>query len=430
LSDLWNGFGWAPGLLGAGALFLLDLGLSMALAAAGALSRVTRHRLADEGRGRLDFVEDFHDSPSAHRSAAIILRQFSLLGATLLLAESLTRAGWRYPAAGGVALGGLVGVLLIEVLMARSVALWNPRLALRLTAPLVRASHLLLYPVVRPLQALWTRIDRAHELSAEEREQEQEKEVEALITVGEREGLLEAEEGEMMRGIVDLDETMLREIMTPRTDIVGLPAETSIARARRTFLEAAHSRLPVYKGSIDNVIGVLHSQDLFQAWEEGSEGQTVDHYLRPATFVPETLSAAELLSEMRQRTHVAVVVDEYGGTAGLVTLEDLLEEIVGEIRDEHDKEEDLVIPEDGESWVINAAAHVDELESLFGLEFEGRDFDTVGGLVISGFGRVPAKGENIDLHGLRIEVLKADPRRVHRVRVRRVEGAVGPASRP
>ena len=321
-------------------------------------------------------------------------------------------------------------MLLIELYTARSVALWNPRLALRLSAPLIRAAHLLLYPVVRPLQALWTRIDRAQELSDEEREEEQEKEVEALITVGEREGLLEAAEGEMMRGIVDLDETMLREIMTPRTDVVGLPAETSIAQARRAFLDVGHSRFPVYPGSIDNVIGVLHSRDLFQAWEEGSEGQTVGHYLRPATFVPETLSAAELLSEMRQRTHVAIVVDEDGGTAGLVTLEDLLEEIVGEIRDEHEKEEDLVIQEDGGSWVINAVAHVDELESLFGLDFEGRDFDTVGGLVVSGFGRVPSKGESIDLHGLRIEVLKADPRRVHKVRVRPLEGGSDAAGRP
>jgi CBS domain containing-hemolysin-like protein len=186
-------------------------------------------------------------------------------------------------------------------------------------------------------------------------------------------------------------------------------------------LEAGHSRLPVHHGSIDNVVGVLHSRDLLQAWEDGNERQTIGHYLRPATFVPETLSAAELLSGMRQKTQIAVVVDEYGGTAGIVTLEDLLEEIVGEIRDEHDEEEELVRQENESTWVINAVAHVDELEPLFGVEFEERDFDTVGGLVVSTFGRVPYEGESVVVQGLRIEVIQADQRRVHKVRIRRAD---------
>jgi len=430
LNDSWSGVAAGLSLPGAALLFLLDLILSVALVAAGALSRVTRHRLAAEARGRLDFLEHFHDSPSAHRSAAIIMRQLSLLGATLLVAASLHGAGWRYPTASGVALGFLVGVLLIEVVVARSLALWNPRRALHFTGPFVRGAYLLLYPLVRPLHALWARIDQAHELTDEEREVEQEREVEALITVGEREGLLEAEEGEMMRGIVDLDETLVREIMTPRTDIVAIPAETTIAEARRAFLAAGHSRLVVYNSTIDDVVGVLHSRDLFQAWEDGHEQHTVGHYVRPATFVPETLSAADLLAEMRQRTHVAMVVDEDGGTAGLVPLLDLLEEIVGERRDEHEDEEELVQQESGGSWVINAVAHVDELESLFGVEIDERDFDTVGGLVISAFARVPQEGESIVVHGLRFEVLQADRRRVHKVRVRPAAAGDGTPGQP
>jgi magnesium and cobalt transporter len=199
---------------------------------------------------------------------------------------------------------------------------------------------------------------------------------------------------------------------------VALPAETPIGEARRALLDGGHSRIPVYHGSIDNVVGVLHSRDLFQAWEEGGEDQNIGRYLRPAIFVPETLSAAELLAEMRQKTQIAVVVDEYGGTAGIVTLEDLLEEIVGEIRDEHDKEEELVRQESADAWIVNAVAHVDELEPLFGVEFEERDFDTVGGLAVSAFGRVPLEGESVEVQGLHIEVVEADQRRVLKVRIR------------
>jgi CBS domain containing-hemolysin-like protein len=336
----------------------------------------------------------------------------------LLVTVAMRGLGQSYPLALGAALTAVLGVLLVELVIARSVALWNPRRAIKLTAPLVRAANLALFPLVRPLKALWMRLHHSQQLSDEEREEEQEEEVEALIEVGEREGLLEAEEGEMMRGIVDLDEKLVREIMTPRTDILALPAETQIPQARRTLLDAGHSRIPVYHGSIDNVVGVLHFRDLFQACEEASENQSISRFLRPASFVPETLSAAELLSEMRQKTQLAIVVDEYGGTAGIVTLEDLLEEIVGEIRDEHDEEEDLLHEEAPGVWVVNAVAHVDELEPLFGVEFEERDFDTVGGLVVSSFGRVPMEGETLEMHGLRIEIVAADQRRVHRVRLR------------
>jgi magnesium and cobalt transporter len=291
-----------------------------------------------------------------------------------------------------------------------------------MTAPIIRFARALLYPIVQPLQAIYGRVELRDHLTDEEREEEQEEEVEALIEVGEREGLLEAEEGEMMRGIVDLDEKLVREIMTPRTDIEGLAVEASVSAARAKLLVTTHSRLPVYHGSIDNVVGVLHARDLFQAWEHGQENQPVSQYLRPAVFVPETMSAAELLSEIRQKTHLAMVVDEYGGTAGLVTLEDLLEEIVGDIRDEHDQEEELARQEDDESWIISAVAHVEELEDRFGIELGQRDFDTVGGLIVSSFGRVPLEGERMKTLGLSFEVLKADLRRVHKVRVRRIEG--------
>jgi CBS domain containing-hemolysin-like protein len=410
-------------LIGAGLLLLVELMLSVFLSAESALSRIALHRLASESPEKLGFLDRLHNAPSTHRASALVLRQISLLGAVLVLSLGLRVAGWRLPTMGAVVVVLVVGVLILDTVLARALALWDPRRAIRVTAPVVRCANLLLYPLIRPVHALIVWIQQREQLTDEEREDEQEEQVEALIEVGEREGLLEAEEGEMMRGIVDLDEKLVREIMTARTDIVALPAETQAREARRTLLEAGHSRLPVFHGSIDNVVGVLHLRDLFQAWDEGGAEQSIGRFVRPATFVPETLSAAELLSEMREKTPIAIVVDEYGGTAGIVTLEDLLEEIVGEIRDEHDVEEEIVRKDSDGVWVVNAVAHVDELEPLFGVEFEERDFDTVGGLVVSSFGRVPLEGESVVVEGLRIEVLEADQRRVHKVRVRREAGA-------
>ncbi len=414
LSTAWT----VAALVGAGLLFVVDLALSVALTASSALSRVALHRIGSESNGTLEFLGDVQEPSSAHRLAAGMLRQLCLLGAVLLLVLAARAAGLAWPALAGVGAGAVVGVLLVESLVARAIALRNPRKILRGAAVALRLAHFLLYPLARPLQRFLERAGSKPAQTEEEREEEQEEEVEALIEVGEREGLLEAEEGEMMRGIVDLDETRVREIMTPRTDIVALPVETSVAEARGSFVEAGHSRVPVYSGSIDNVVGVLHARDLFRAWADRKEEHSVSAFLRPATFVPETLSAAELLAEMRERTHLAVVVDEYGGVAGLVTIEDLLEEIVGEIRDEHEGKQDLVRREADGSWVINAVAHVKELETLFGVEFEERDFDTVGGMVVAAFGRLPASGERVEVRGLRVEVLQADRRRVQSVRVR------------
>jgi CBS domain containing-hemolysin-like protein len=408
-------------LVAAALLLLLELGLAVALAAANALGPVALRRMASEEGFRHGFVESLQRATSAHRVAAILLQQLALLVAAALVVLAASWQGFSLPWLLGLGVGVGAGLLVLQTALARVLALWKPRQTLRAAAGLVHLAFLVLYPVVVPLRALLRRVDASQQQrEGDEREEAQDEEVEALIEVGELSGLLEAEEGKMMRGIVDLDETLVREIMTPRTAIVALDSETTVARARRTLLEAGHSRLPVHSGSIDNVVGVLHSRDLFRAWEQQNESAPIRDFVRPAIFVPETLTAAELLAEMRQKTQIALVVDEYGGIAGLVTLEDVLEEIVGEIRDEHETEEAPVREEvPGRSWIVDAVAHVEELEALFGLDLGERDFDTVGGLVVSRFGRVPSVGERLETDGLELEVLDADDRRVRSVRVRR-----------
>lgn len=412
-------------LLGAAAIgcVLLHFALSVALASAARLSRVALQHLGNEFGDRLAFVQRLAESTSPHRLAAELMRQWALLGFVLFGALFAAGAEIALPWHVAVLVAALGGVLVGEQVLARGIADWNPRRALRATAWLLRSLRWVLFPLVAALAtwlAWWDRNGRSDEL----REEAQEEEVEALIEVGEREGLLEAEESRMVRGIVDLDETVVRELMTPRTEIVALDAETSVRAARRLILEAGHSRLPVYRDSIDNMVGLLHSRDLFRAWDAGDEGRSVEHYLRPVPFVPEALSAAELLGEMRQRTHMAVVVDEYGGVAGLVTLEDLLEEIVGEIRDEHEEEEEVSLRAEGSgSWIVNAVVHVKEIEQIFDIDFEDREFDTVGGMVVASFGRVPSVGDRCVAHGLEVEVLEADRRRVQRVRLRPASAA-------
>ncbi|HXV76230.1 MAG TPA: hemolysin family protein, partial [Candidatus Polarisedimenticolaceae bacterium] len=323
----------------AAVLLVIDLSLVIALSAMTALGPVSLRRFSSERMPHLAFVENLPRPDSAHKMAAHGLQQICLLGTMTLVAYALRLRGVATPALVAWLGTVLVMVLGLHMFVARGLAMWKPHRAFPVTLWSMRLAFVCLYPLVVAARAWIRRIAEVQARLEDERDEDQDEQVEALIEVGERSGLLEAEEGKMMRGIVDLDETLVREIMTPRTEIVAVEVGTTVDEARGRILDSGHSRLPVYRETIDNVVGVLHSRDLFQAWKAGEDDRAVAHYLRPAVFVPETLSAAELLAEMRQRTQIALVVDEYGGVAGLITLEDVLEEIVGDIRDEHDSEE-------------------------------------------------------------------------------------------
>lgn len=225
----------------------------------------------------------------------------------------------------------------------------------------------------------------------------------------------------LLRSIVDFRETMVREVMTPRPDIVAIPMEATLATLHGLFREQQYSRMPVYSGTLDNIQGFIFVKDLILA-SPTAEAQGITALVRPAYFVPETKRVPELLREFqRNRVQVAMVVDEYGGTAGLVTLEDLLEEIVGEIRDEYDVEVEPVVDEGAGVFVFNGKTHVEELSERLKIDVQGEGFETVGGFLLSHLGRVPQVGETLDVDGLSVEVLEAERRRIKRVRVRRRE---------
>ena len=255
--------------------------------------------------------------------------------------------------------------------------------------------------------------------------------IQALIDVGEDEGIIEGEEGELIQSIIEFADTRAGEVMTPRTDIVALPLTATVREARDCVIESKYSRLPAYRDQIDDVVGIIYVRDLLTYLAEGREDESIEQLLRPAYFVPETKTVDELLEEM-QKAHVqlALVIDEYGGLAGLVTVEDILEEIVGEIEDEDIEGEEVVEIVEGDDgyYDVLGSTEVGKIERLFDLEIEDDDFTTIAGLVINESGTVPPPGTRLNFRGLDVEVLEADERRVGRLRLRRTQPEGGAAA--
>ena len=326
---------------------------------------------------------------------------------------------------------GLVLTIIFRQVIPRFFSRSNPEKTLLALLPVYRPLH----RVLSFFGAPWQRnADRARphqtEVGAESVETNiDDTDIQALIDVGEEEGILEEEEGELIQSIIEFGDTSADEVMTPRTDIVALPITATVREARDVMIESKYSRIPVYRDQIDNVEGLIYVRDLLCYWPEGKEDDSIEPLLRPAYFVPATKALDELLEEM-QKAHVqlALVIDEYGGLAGLVTVEDILEEIVGEIEDEDTTEEEIVeiIEGDNGYYDLPGSTEVGKVERLFDLEIEDDDFTTIAGLVISESGRVPPAGTHLTFRGLDVEVIEADERRIGRLRLRRaVENGAG-----
>lgn len=323
--------------------------------------------------------------------------------------------------------------ILFRQVIPRLLAAGNPERTLLTLLPLYRPFYGVLSIAATPRQMAAERSRRSGgdihltQTAAEAAEAEAEGnggDIQALIDVGEEEGILEEEEGELIQSIIEFGETRAGEVMTPRTDIVALPSTATVREARDVMEESKYSRLPVYREQIEDVVGIIYVRDLLSYWAEGREDEGIEPLLRPAYFVPETKSVDELLEEM-QKTHVqlALVIDEYGGLAGLLTVEDILEEIVGEIEDEDIESEEIVeiVESDDGYYDVLGSTEVGKIERLLGLEIEDDDFTTIAGLVINESGTVPPPGTRLNFRGLDVEVLEADERRINRLRLRRTQ---------
>jgi putative hemolysin len=247
----------------------------------------------------------------------------------------------------------------------------------------------------------------------------------ALADVAVEAGEIASDERQFIRSIIDFGDTVVREVMVPRPDMAAVGAATTVAEAMEAAITNGFSRIPAYgEGGIDDVVGIVYAKDLMRAMRDGLGRTPVRLLLRPPVFVPETKRVAELLKEMQTRKrHLAIVIDEYGGTAGLVSLEDLLEELVGEIVDEFDVEDPLLEPLPNGDWRVNARMPLDEVNELLHLDLPEGDWDTIGGLVFNALGHVPTEGEAVEIDGHRLRAERVDGRRIGRVRVTRAKRA-------
>ncbi len=244
----------------------------------------------------------------------------------------------------------------------------------------------------------------------------------SLVEAGQEEGFLEQEEQRMIVSIFRLGDTLVREIMIPRIDILALDVNTPMDQTMDALQQSGHSRVPIYKDSVDNILGLLYAKDLLGIWREGKREVSLSDHLRPAYYVPEAKKADELLTELQaKRIHMAIVVDEYGGVAGLVTLEDIVEEIVGEILDEYDQAEEMVYQEinDGE-YLFQGRIDLDDFNDIMGTQLPNSEADTLSGLIYSRIGRVPAAGDHVQIEGLQLTVEQVSGQRIRKVRAQRL----------
>jgi len=249
-----------------------------------------------------------------------------------------------------------------------------------------------------------------------------EEEIRAIVSEGHREGLLEEDAREMIEGVIELGDAVVSEILTPRTDMVSMPMPADLDEAVKFIVSVSHTRIPVYSENRDDVIGIVHAKDLLRELAKSNPrfGAPIKQILREPYFVPETKRVDDLLEEFQlKRNHMAIVLDEYGGVAGLVTIEDVLEEIVGEIIDEYD--EDIVeeiLRVDEKTFETLARVHVDEINEQLGLEIpDDGEYETIGGFVFHELGRIPAVGEELVWRSVRLTVLAATPRRIERLKI-------------
>jgi putative hemolysin len=417
-------------------LVVLITCLLLAAFASGAetgLTALPRHRARsleerDTTAGRA--VARLRHDPSLFLSTILIINSVALIVAssvgTLLLVHLLRPPWGEIAATAGISLI----VLIFSELTPKNIAVRRPEAVSLVLGPAVQAASVILRPLIVVLSAVIDAImrllgqggiDRHAPLITEE-------ELRQIVNVSEAEGVLEEEEHDMIRGIFEFGETTVGEVKVPRVDMVALPVDTPLLEALDTILQQGHSRIPIYEESVDNIVGVLYDKDLLKYIRENELSVSLRDVVRPALHVPESKRVDDLFRELQQKkVHIAIVLDEYGGTDGLVTLEDLLEEIVGEIQDETDREKPLLERIDDDTYDVSAMIDMEQLNEELDIVLPINGVETLGGFVYEQVGEVPQPGAVVDVDGITIEVLAIEGRRIRTVRVRRKnEDATGP----
>ncbi|MBC8163233.1 MAG: HlyC/CorC family transporter [Roseiflexaceae bacterium] len=388
---------------------LLVLAFTSAVDAA--LSAIGRRRLNSlqrEDPSRAKLIIRLIDEPYRFKAAVLMINAAAIIAATAftLQATVVLNLGWRLAALFGL----LLLILIFSEAIPKAFAVRDPSAAARLLArPMV-----LVTAVLRPFIAVVDLLVRPIVLmiagpTGAKAPLMTEEELLLMVNVGEEEGLIDSGERQMIEDIFSFGGTLVREVMIPRMDIIALESSATLDEALASMIDYGHSRVPVYDETVDQIVGILYIKDLLPVLRNSRLDTPIGGLLREPYFVPETLKVSDLLRDLRSRkSHIAIMVDEYGGTAGLATIEDLLEEIVGDIQDESDTGDlPLTVLPDGQI-VADARISLDDLNDATGLRLESEDADRLGGLVYELLGRVPQQGDMIEIAGVRITVLSVE----------------------
>ncbi|MCK8824462.1 hemolysin family protein [Fuchsiella alkaliacetigena] len=405
-------------LIALGLLFILSGFFSGSETALMSVNRVKIKHLAQEGNKKAETVDKLLDNPD--RLLTTILVGNNLVNvaasaiATALAIEIFGSTGI------GIATGGVtLFILIFGEITPKSFATQNSELASMAVARYIEIFSMLLTPLIKILTFITSFIIRA--LGGEPYRKEPlvtEEEIRKFVTVGEREGVIESDEKEMINSIFDFDDTIVKEIMVPRIDIVCVEINTPINELVDIIVDKGYSRVPVYNETIDNIVGIVYAKDLLEFFNT-DQAVDIKKIMRPVYYIPESKEVDTLLTELRkEKIHMAIILDEYGGTEGLVTIEDLLEEIVGDIQDEYDEEEKQVKTiKEQQEIIVDARAGIAEVNSALNVDLPAEDYDTISGFILSILGYVPEQGEEITFEGLTLIIEETIQRRISKVRI-------------
>jgi CBS domain containing-hemolysin-like protein len=400
-------------------VFLVAFGsvLAMAEASVSRMSRVRALALDEEDRRNAPVLVRIETEPARFLNSIYLWVMLVQNGSAILVAII---ADHYYGNVGITILSvafTLVYFIVVEAMSKTFGILHSDRVALALS-PLVVLLSRVLYAPTRALIAVANVLLPGKGLRQGPFVSEEE--IRAMAEAGHEEGAIEEEEKELIHSIFEFGDTIVREVMTPQPDIVAIDASKSLDQVLELVIRHGYSRIPVYRENINDMVGIVYAKDVLREMHAGSDGRSLEALARKAYFVPESKKVSELLKEMQQeKVHLALVVDEYGSLVGLVTMEDLLEEIVGEIVDEYDVEEPNVEPAGDGRYRVNARLPVDELNDLMDAELPNQEWDTVGGLMMGILGRLPSQGEQVEFEGLRFTAERVQGRRIAKVLVER-----------
>jgi CBS domain containing-hemolysin-like protein len=402
-------------------VILVVFGSLLAMSEA-SLTRMTRVRalaLEDEGRRNAGVLVRIETDPPQFLNAIYLWVMLAQNGSAILvaiLAEHYLGNVWITIAS---ILFTLLYFVVVEAMSKTFAILHSDRVALILAPVVFWLSRILYWPTKLLIGAANVLLPGK---GLREGPFVSEVEIRAMAEAGHEEGAIEEEEKELIHSIFEFGDTVVREVMTPQPDVVAIDASRSLEEVMDMVIRHGYSRIPVYRDSMNEVVGIVYAKDVLRETRSGRNGRTLEQLARPAHFVPESKKVSDLLKDMqREKFHVAVVVDEYGSVAGLVTLEDLLEEIVGEIADEYDREEPQVEPAGDGRYRVNARLPVDELNEILEVELPDEEWDTVGGLMMAVLGHLPQQGERVDFEGLRFTADRVQGRRIAKVLIERLE---------